>query len=174
MRSPLVAIVIGFDGEEKRGLAMGALRALAACAGGWVGTSRLQDPHSDVPDESHSTVTITTVLGGRFLRLDYDWAYRGAPQQGSLLIGHETPESAVTAQWIDTWHMGDKVMSCRGTVEEDGAISVRGSYAAPPGPDWGWRTVITPGAQRLRLVMYNITPDGKEELAVEGEYARAP
>ena len=79
----------------------------------------------------------------------------------------------VTAQWIDTWHMGDKVLSCQGAVARDGAISVRVSYAAPPGPDWGWRTDITANAgQSLRIVMYNITPDGKEDLAVEAEYTK--
>jgi hypothetical protein len=111
-------------------------------------------------------------LDGRFVRIDYDWAYRRTPQQGSLLIGHEADAAAATAHWVDTWHMGDKVMVCRGAVEPDGPISVRGSYAAPLGPDWGWRTVVTPGAQRLRLVMHNITPEGQEELAVDAQYSR--
>jgi hypothetical protein len=152
---------------------MKALEAFLKCAGRWVGTSRLQDPHSGSPDESPSTVTLTPVLGGRFVRMDYDWAYRGSPQQGSLLIGHEADVAAVTAHWVDTWHMGDKVMACRGLAEPNGVISVLGSYAAPPGPDWGWRTVITPAEESLRLVMYNITPEGQEELAVAAEYARA-
>jgi hypothetical protein len=152
---------------------MGVLASLVACAGRWVGTNHLQDPHSGSPDESPATATVTPVCGSRFIRLDYTWAYRQAPQEGSLLIGYDTSGSEATAHWIDTWHMSDKVMACRGAVESSGQISVRGSYAAPPGPDWGWRTVITPGGQALRIVMYNITPEGREELAVEAEYARA-
>jgi hypothetical protein len=53
---------------------------------------------------------------------------------------------------------------------------VRGSYAAPPGPDWGWRTDVTPNAERLRVVMHNVWPEaqgGKEELAVEAVSTRA-
>jgi hypothetical protein len=51
---------------------------------------------------------------------------------------------------------------------------VRGSYAAAPGPDWGWRTVIeTAEDDSLRMVMYNLTPDGQEYLAVEAVYRRA-
>lgn len=111
------------------------------------------------------------MLGGRFIRLDYDRAYGGAGQQGSFLLGHEADTAAVTAHSIDTWHMGDNVMACRETAEPGGAISVRGSYAAPPGPDW--RTVITPGERSLRLVMYNITSEGREDLAVEANYKRA-
>jgi hypothetical protein len=69
--------------------------------------------------------------------------------------------------------MGDKVMACRGAVSNRGEISVLGSYAAPTGPDWGWRIVITPDeGQSLRIVMFNISPDGQEELAVETDYTR--
>jgi hypothetical protein len=118
-------------------------------------------------------LTITPLLGGRFVRIDYDWAYRGTPQQGSLLIGYEADADAVTAHWVDTWHMGDKVMACRGSAEADGGLSVRGSYAAPPGPAWGWRIVLVPDGQRLRLVMFNITPLDQEALAVAANYVRA-
>jgi hypothetical protein len=56
------------------------------------------------------------------------------------------------------------------------ALSVRGTYAAPPGPDWGWRIDVTPGGEGLRVIMHNVWPEeqgGKEELAVEAVYARA-
>ena len=55
------------------------------------------------------------------------------------------------------------------------------SYAAPTGPDWGWRTVIAPegagagagaGADAFSIVMYNISPDGEETLAFRNDYAR--
>jgi acetamidase/formamidase len=49
-------------------------------------------------------------------------------------------------------------MACRGSAEPGDAISVRGSYAAPPDPDWGWRTAITPGMQVLRIVMRDLDP----------------
>jgi Protein of unknown function (DUF1579) len=150
---------------------MSNLDPLIACAGRWTGKNRLQDPHSNSLEESPSTATVTHILGNRFVRLDYTWAYRGAAQEGSMLIGFDSSEA--TAHWIDTWHMSNKVLACKGPVVPSGELSVRGSYAAPPGPDWGWRTVITPGAQTLRIVMYNVTPDGQEALAVDAEYARA-
>jgi len=153
---------------------MNILDGLAACAGNWRGSSTLQDPHSNAPDESPSSAAVTPALGGRFIRLDYDWSYHGAPQQGSLLIGFDTQADAVTAHWIDTWHMGDKVMACQGARPDGSTLSVRGSYAAPPGPDWGWRIDITPEVGRsLRIVMFNIWPDGREELAVEAAYRPA-
>jgi hypothetical protein len=42
---------------------------------------------------------------------------------------------------------------------------------APPGPDWGWRIVLSPG-DTFRMTMYNIWPEAKEELAVEATYER--
>jgi Protein of unknown function (DUF1579) len=151
---------------------MAVPEALTPCAGRWAGTNRLQDPHANIAGDSPATAVLTPVLGGRFLRLDYTWAYRGAPQEGSILFGGD-PAGALTAHWIDTWHMGDLVMACRGAVEAGGVVSVRGSYAAPPGPDWGWRIDLYPGADKLRVVMFNIWPDGREELAVEATYTRA-
>ena len=151
---------------------MSVLDQLIKCAGRWVGRNVLQDPHAGIADESPATATITQVLGGRFVRLDYTWAYKGQPQQGSLLIGHDASAGIVTGHWIDSWHMGNKLMACEGPVDASGTISVRGSYTAPPGPDWGWRMIVTSAPERLSLVMYNIFPEGQEELAVEAGYSR--
>lgn len=146
---------------------------LAACGGSWSGTNRLQDPNANAPEDSPSTLVLTPILKNRFLRLDYTWGYQGDPQEGSLWIGGDKKGHEVTAHWIDTWHMSHGVMACRGTVREDGSISVRGSYAAPPGPDWGWRIDVHPGDGRtLRVVMFNVTPEGQEDLAVEASYQR--
>ena len=155
---------------------MSILDALSACAGSWRGTSTLQDPGTIQPDTSPSTLTVTPVLGGRFVRLDYTWSYQDKPQEGSLLIGFDKEADTVTAHWIDTFHMSNKVMACTGPSPEGSTLSVRGSYAAPPGPDWGWRIDLTPEEEgTLRMVMFNVWPEsegGKEELAVEASYRR--
>ena len=153
---------------------MSAFDRLSACAGSWRGTNRLQDPHTNASGDSPSSLVVTPVLRGRFVRLDYTWAYHEKPQEGSRLVGRDAQSGEVTAHWIDSWHMSDKVMACRGAAADSGALSVRGSYAAPPGPDWGWRMTITPDDRgTLRVVMYNVTPDEQEELAVDAAYTRA-
>ena len=151
---------------------MSALEGLIACAGTWQGTSTLQDPHSGMDDTAPSTATVTPVLGGRFVRIDYTWSYGGNGQEGSLLVGLQKKAGTATAHWIDSFHNGEKVMACTGSVSDDGTVTVRGSYAAPPGPDWGWLIAITPG-ETLRIVHHNVWPEGKEELAVESSYTRA-
>jgi hypothetical protein len=150
------------------------LALLIACAGNWHGTNTLEDPHSGAPEQSASTLAVVPVLGGKFVRLDYTWGYRGAPQEGSLLVGFDAAADKVTAHWIDTWHMNDKVMACGGSRSTGPTLAVQGSYAAPPGSDWSWRIEITPDpANSLQVVMFNIWPDGeREELAVQATYAR--
>ena len=145
---------------------------LMSCAGRWSGTNHLQDPMNNVRESSPATAVIASAIGGRFLRMEYTWSYQGKPQEGTMLIGTES-NGPVTAYWADTWHMSDKVMVCIGTENSDGGISVRGSYSAPPGPDWGWRIdLAASGANGLRLIMFNITPEGKEDLAVEATFTR--
>jgi hypothetical protein len=149
------------------------LNALAACAGSWLGTSTLQDPHAGIAEESPSTATVTSFPDGS-VRLDYTWSYRGKPQQGSILFGVDGVSESLTARWTDTWHTPSGPMECSGPPGT--SLSVRGKYAAPPGPDWGWRIDVQPGGQTLRVVMHNVWPEeqgGKEELAVEAAYTRA-
>ncbi len=151
---------------------MSALDTLSAAAGRWKGTNRLHDPDTGGPDDSPGTATVTPLLGGRFVRLDYTWHYRGTSQEGSVLIGYLPKTHVATAHWIDSWHMSHVVMVCEGRADDRG-VTVLGSYAAPPGPDWGWRTAITVDGDALGLVMHNIWPDGREEVAVEATYSRA-
>ena len=149
---------------------MSGFASLIDCSGEWSGTSCLRDPMNGVEDEGESSLLVVPVLGGRFARVDYTWSYHGRPQEGSMLVGRSGDR--VSIHWIDSWHMGDKAMACEG--DDGGNVSVRGSYAAPPGPDWGWRITLTPAAgSSFGLVMHNITPDGDEELAVEARYAPA-
>ncbi len=150
---------------------MEALDTLLAGSGCWRGVSRLFDPTTGATEQSHSTAAVSPVPGGKFIRIDYTWIYQGRPQEGSLQIGLE--DGGAIAHWIDTWHMGDKVMECRGEVGAKGGIDLRGSYSANPGPDWGWRIVIDPGnGKALGIYMYNITPEGLESPAVEARYTR--
>jgi hypothetical protein len=152
---------------------MSPLDALNACAGTWRGTSTLQDPHAGVAAESPSTASVRATPDG--VRLDYAWFYQGKPQQGSILFGTDDAAGTVTARWTDTWHTGNQPMACCGPKPSGSTLSVRGTYAAPTGTDWGWRIDVNSDGVRLRIVMHNVWPQeqgGKEELAVEAEYIR--
>ena len=145
-------------------------------SGEWKGTKRLYLAGESGPEKSSgSRMTIAKAARGTFLLLDYTWKFDGDPQEGVLLLGCDATQNTATVAWGDSWHMSQKIMHCVGTIDER-VINVRGSYEAPPGPDWGWRITLTiNGDDSIRLVMHNISPDApdaKEDLAVRAEFSR--
>jgi len=152
------------------------LEAMLTNAGEWVGTNDLVLQEGAAPLQSAATARVAGVLLGRFVRVDYTWNYEGQPQEGMMLIGYQPKAGVVTMDWADTMHNGRRVMHCTGGAAADGTLEVKGTYPAPPGPDWGWRTVIAPAAgasEKLVITMYNIWPEGKEDFAVRMELVRA-
>jgi GrpB-like predicted nucleotidyltransferase (UPF0157 family) len=149
--------------------------SLGNLVGNWVGVNRLWLSPKEPARISETTASADWIAQGKFLQLQYTWAEEDGPQAGSLLIGQEGEGGQVAAVWMDNWHMGDRLMLCQGDIDEQCKLSVRGSYAAPPGPDWGWQIRLEPGPRdTLRIVMLNISPEGKEALAVEADYRRKP
>lgn len=145
--------------------------SLAELSGRWQGSNRLWLDPNEPARESVATAVCQTVAQGKFFHLHYTWADEGQPQEGVLLLGQSQQE--LSAAWVDSWHMQDNIMHCTGPTGSDGPVSVIGHYAAPPGPDWGWRITLQPdSANQFRLIMHNITPDGEEMLAVEAIFER--
>ncbi len=130
---------------------------LAHAAGHYTGTNLLwfQDPNK--PLESAGEVTID----GNVIR--YTWVYEGEPQSGVMTV--ERDGEAASVEWNDTWHAKDS-MRCEGTLDSQ-ALVVQTSYPAGDGPDWHWRTEVrVPAAGEVLIEMYNITPNGDEQIAV--------
>jgi len=147
--------------------------ALKALAGEWQGVSRLWLSPETPVRESESTADISLLACERFLEIRYTWAEEGKPQEGMIMLGMASEQDLADAVWIDSWHMGDVMMLCEGPVEKTGSFSVKGAYAVPPGPDWGWRITLIPDTEfAFRLVMHNISPEGEEVVAVEARYLR--
>ena len=152
---------------------MSALNLLKPLTGKWQGTNQLWFMPDDPVRVSESEASIAEVAQGQSLIIRYTWAFEGQPQDGMLLIVPGAQPEAVKVVLVDSWHVANSHMLFEGGATGNG-ISVTGSYAAPPGPDWGWRIIIEPHAENTwRMRMYNITPEGEETLAVEATYTRA-
>jgi hypothetical protein len=145
----------------------------SALTGEWQGTKQLYlEPPPAAPQSSPSTLSVTPVAGGSFLQFNYTWSFEGEQQTGVLLFGYDEDNGA-SAAWVDSFHMSSKIFVCAGQVAE-GSAKMLGSYAAPPGPDWGWRiTLRSVSATEFQIVMHNISPEGQEDLAVQIDYARS-
>lgn len=157
--------------------------SLADVIGEWEGHYRLWFAPGDPAAESQTTALVETVGAGRFLALHYTWTFDEKPHEGFILLGVNPMASELRAEWVDSFHNSDRIMECSGPVPSaaesptgeplPGEVSFLGSYPAPPGPDWGWRTVLDqPAADEFRMVMYNVPPGEPEVLAVEAVYKR--
>lgn len=152
---------------------MAAIKILQDLVGDWRAVSRLWLSPSDPVRESGSVARMRVVANQQFNELEYSWAFDDRPQEGRLILGEDPASNAVKAVWFDSWHMRHDFMSCHGSVDPTGVVAVRGSYPAPPDPDWGWEIIIEADAQGgFSLSMYNVPPGGEPELAVEAKYAR--
>ena len=146
---------------------------LADLIGHWRGTNRLWLSPADPVHESGSTMLVAPAAQGRFITLQYTWDYEGDPQDGLLLLGVKPHPEALKAVWMDSWHMQDKYMLCEETNGEQGEIFLTGSYAVPPGLDWGWKIEIIPQLpDEFQLLMYNLSPEGTSHLAVQTGFIR--
>lgn len=146
---------------------------LAALAGNWKGNYRLHT--SWLPEKTHDSASECSIelrVNDQFLAIEYDWEYEGKRQEGVMIVGCDEKSDAVQAVWTDSWHMSHKFMVCDGSADESGRINMKGFYSVPDHPDWGWRTEVTPNTDSLQIVMYNVSPEGDEDIAVESDYSR--
>ena len=147
---------------------------LAALVGNWKGTNRLN--LSWMPDsivESASTANVVTRAGGTCLETAYTWKSEGKPQDGFIVISGDPKSNCVHAVWTDSWHSANALMTCEGTVDDNGRVNLMGHYKVEGHADWGWRSEIVPTAEGFKYLMFNVSPEGVEEWAVETEFTRA-
>jgi len=146
---------------------------LAKFVGSWKGTNKLY--LSWLPDplkESESAMTVSLKANGQFVAFDYTWNYEGEPQEGLILLGCDPKSNTVQTVLTDSWHSQNTLIFSDGTAANDGTVSVKGYYKVPDNPDWGWRTDVVPGDDTLKILMFNVSPEGVEEPAVETEFSR--
>lgn len=142
-------------------------------AGDWVGTNRLWLTPDDPVRVSETRASIVRAAGRGFALIRYGWEESGQSQDGVLTIRTSPEPDALDMVWIDSFHTGGRFMAFKREADGGRSISALGSWPAPPGPDWGWRIVVNAvSAGEFAILMYVITPDGAEGLAVEAKYSR--
>jgi hypothetical protein len=123
---------------------------------------------------SGSAASATVSVTARdFVTIAYTWSDGDAPQSGLLLLGGTSDPEGAMAVWLDSWHSAPAWMTLSGNVGDDDVVGPTGSYAAPPGPDWGWQIHIDPGDGKSgRITMHNVMPGEAAYEAVEVTYDR--
>jgi len=96
----------------------------------------------------------------------YSWTHEGKAQQGHFAL------DADGASWSDSWHQSE-ALRCERQTDDWGLLSLRTTYGAGEGPDWGWHTsfALRPTGQ-LVMQMTNVTPWGEHGRAVRMVFER--
>jgi hypothetical protein len=152
---------------------MNGFEQLLACAGTWDGSNRLQVELDSPIEESTSRLIVTPLLRDSFIRIDQTWDWKGDPQSGSFLIGFDPKSSEATIHWIDTWHNGRRVMPLTAAFDSSGALIANGQFPVAGGPDWGWRIEIRAESDQLKIDMFCLDPNGKEQGYVWSSFTRS-
>ena len=141
--------------------------------GRWEGQKEVFLGDGPEADIMSTTNLVVGLVAGNFLRFSYEWQHDGEAKIGLLLVGREPDKGEATGAWMDSWHQSRQIMALSGEIEDTGRIDLKGSYKAPPGPDWGWRIgIASESRDELAITMNNIFPDGKEVLGVRAVYQR--
>lgn len=153
---------------------------LARMVGKWQGTARTWFEPGKLGDEAPIKGETRLVLGGRFLMHEYEGGMTAGDMRGVAIHGYDLTAQRWETAWVDSAHNGTRIMLSVGESGGDaGKPMVLGSYQAPPGPDWGWRTTLElRGPDQLVITHYNIAPnegpykDVGEYTGVEIDYRR--
>lgn len=151
---------------------MKVVECSAPFLGSWQGVNRMRMLPTDDYQESIARATVS-VAAKEFVTIAYSWADGDEPQNGLLLLGSTSDPEGVAAVWVDSWHSAPTWMNLSGDIGDDGVIRLTGSYAAPPGPDWGWQIDIDPGGGNGgRITMHNVMPGEAAYQVVETVFDR--
>ncbi|MGH7215433.1 MAG: DUF1579 domain-containing protein [Tepidisphaeraceae bacterium] len=113
------------------------------------------------------------ILGGRYLKADFNGDMMGKPFKGVGLTGYDNYAKKFNSVWVDS--MSTMMMVSEGTASADGKTLTFGSECDCPitGEKKQMRQVWTiTDDDHHGFVMYDKTPDGKEFESLKIEYTR--
>ena len=104
---------------------------LARVAGQWRGRQTMWMYDGAEPVQSEITSTVTPIMDGRFLRVEFSGNTPGmGPFSGFGITGFDNVTGKVVSTWLDNWSTG--IMTGTGEISEDGStITTKMSHNCP-------------------------------------------
>jgi hypothetical protein len=146
---------------------------MAELVGNWDVAGKSWMAPDQPPMESTGTAEFTQILGGRYLRQDYNSEFMGMPYQGFAISGYDNARKVHVDYWFDS--MGTDAYVSEGNWDAAGTTyTSQGEHLNPvTGVTEGMKNVITreSGGQFV-FTMYALMPDGSFVKSMELTYTR--
>ena len=128
--------------------------AFAAATGTWYGSNGFRMMPADPFSTHPSTATLTLAAVGSLVSFAYTWSHPDDGDHEGLLVAGPGDSGGLVALWADSWHQQPAPMPMTGSIDDDGALLVTGSYAG----EWGWRIALAADGESLTMRMDNVVP----------------
>lgn len=140
-------------------------------AGTWIVEAKMWMVPGAEPTASKGKVVFTPLLGGRYLRGEYEGDCNGNVMHGIGCMGFNNATRKYEQVWIDSMSTGTMVLT--GTQTEPGVWTLKGSCAGPEGSEVKMREVTKKvGADRMFIESFCDDGSG-EKKCWEGTYTRS-
>lgn len=152
----------------------GPHRQLLQLIGKWKGTSKVWFDIGDPIDTAEVEGEFSALMDGRFILHQYTTTFQSTPITGMMWLGCFMGTDTYQSAWIDSFHTGSSILFSQ-SKRNNNDFDATGSYTAGEKHEqtWGWRTKVEwISADEVKMIAYNITPDGEEQLATEMHYHR--
>jgi len=148
--------------------------ALAKTVGDWDVQSSMWMAPGAPPEVSKATATFAALLGGRWIRQDYQGSMMGQPYVGVGMSGYDTVAKEYVATWFDGFSTAPSHMT--GASKDGGATITYLSemkHCPMTGGPLSMRSVLSnESADRMVFTMFNTPKGGTEQKSMELIYTR--
>ncbi len=148
--------------------------ALARAVGTWDVQSSMWMAPGAPPVVSKASATFSQILGGKWLRQDYQGDMMGQPYVGQSTIGYDTMTKQYVATWIDGFSTGMMVMAGKSS---DGGKTITWTSEMPFCPMTGGPIAMRyveawASADHMTFTMFQTPKGGTESKSMELVYSR--
>lgn len=160
------------DAYMKAAMPGDAHKKLAEMAGTWNATVKVWSAPGAEPAVSTGTSVNTSVLGGRWMREEFDGTFMGMPFSGVGYTGYDNVLKQYVSTWMDSMSTG--VMISNGTAGSDNTYSYTStvSDAMTGKPSQATTKITVVDKDKHVMEMFGPAPDGKVYKMMEIAYTR--
>ena len=125
----------------------------------------------DEPITSKGEAKYEMIMGGRYLKCNYESTYAGQPFQGMAIQGYDNKLKKYISIWIDSFGTG--IMTAKGDYDvATNTLTENAQMSSPMGPMKMKMVTEYKDKDNFVTKMYNIGEDGAETLSMKITYSR--